>query len=965
MFLAAIMVLSVVASSAAFAGAAAAQAEAGVTVTDGPTPNPVEAGDSFDLTVEVTNTGDEDGTVTGLEFANVPEGVDPGDGPVSVTGLAPGESEEFDITVNVADGVEDGDYSFTANGQVTNSFTGSAEVSFTVGSSDQPDEQPDDTELPVSNYDDDAPDAEYDSYGDLEETTLWQGQEITVDVSDDTDADQVVLYERIDEENSQLRQQLSVDSDGTVTIDTEDETAGDYFLTGGEGLTTRNDAEAELTGVFSISEQSLTAVFDEDSVTDAGADAVDDEFEFESNRGNYPVTIHANGELDEDDLYDIFVAPNDDIQLYYSHEGDDGETEYDEIGIVSSTSTADPIVGISDSDEYEANFTGIDTGEYQFTFVGTDSTAEDTDSITVTEQDETVEFGQGVEQAPAGDIASFEVTFEDTTDTYVQIGGEDSDFVDVLYIDPDDESQPVEVDVNTRLLGTDAPLTAVYDFSNEDTFESAMHGGLSEGNQEGLVLYEDDGEEFTGDEAFEDYLDAMDIITTDDDEDRYDQLTRPLQATDYEIIAAGSNDVDAVFDADAGGEANDELGSMVLELSQPQIGDITTHTAPENAADDEDDVQALVDAATQREEIAIDDQLVVQVEATGLYGAIVAGASNDGVDADWDRLDDGVETQVLDTIVEQSIDQIDLTIEADSTTGNQEPLEVDLSASNGETYVVLDEDNGQFFVVVDTSEDSAFANGDAPDEDVEFTASLEYDADNGDDRFEFDDSQDPFSPDTEELDADNYPYLEQGEVISSSTDFTLSPRSILFDNTNVDQVVEAENVEDAEISGTTNVAPGSDATIRVSSDDASTSFRQGNSVNITEDGSVSTTFDMSGQEADDQFEINYRIEGSSVDSADGVVVEAGTLGDEAPEEDDGEADDGEADDGGAEDGGAEDGGAEDGGAEDGGAADDGNETDDGETGGNGDTSEQTPGFGAIVALVAVLGAALLASRRQN
>ena len=841
-------------------------------------------------------------------------------GTVTVEGDSAGDTADLDVSVNQ---LVDGN---NANIQVTG--TNGADVSVDASGSNP-------TTTPLnSNYDDEAVDASFGSYGDLLDTTVWQGQEIEVNVGQSNT--NVELYERVDDETSRLRQQLSSNSTGYVLIDTEDETAGDYFLSGAPALPNRTQGQQNIDNTFSINEQSLTATFDEDSVTDEGENSNDDEFEFDSNRGTYPVTIHANGDLDEDDLVDIFVEHDSRIQLAYTHEGDDGETDYDEIGIVAANN-AD---GISDADDYNVDFDGIDTGDYEFSFVGTDSTAEDTASITVTENNEEASFAEGATQTPAGDIASFEVTLEDTDDTYVQIGSEESNFVDVLYLEVDNADEPITVDVNTRLLGTEGvDFGDVYDVGNEDTAESELHsaGGISVYN---APLYEDDGLNNTGENlspeeksySFEAYLDAMDIIDLSDDEDRHDQLTRPVQPTDYEVVAAGSNDVDAVFDANTGGEANDELGSKVIELQQPEIGEITTHTAPENDANDEDDLQPLLDAATQREEIAIDDQLIVQVEATGLYGTILANSDNG-----FDALDDGTGSEALGTITDNEIDQIDLTIEADSTTGNQDPLEVDLSNDDdGDTFVVLDEEGGQFFVVVDTTEDNAFANGDAPDSDVDFTASLEYDADNQDDRFEFNDStMAPFDP---AAGADNYPYLEQGEVISSSTEFTLSPRSILFDNLNADQNVQVENIEDAEVSGTTNVAPGSDATIRVSSTDAATSFRQGNDVNITEDGTVSTTFDLSEQEVEDELELNYRVAGSSIDSADGVIVAEGEISDAAPEEDTEEDTE--------EDSTEEDSTEEDSTEED-------------------STDDETPGFGAIVALVALIGAALLATRRQN
>ena len=614
--------------------------------------------------------------------------------------------------------------------------------------------------------------------------------------------------------------------------------------------------------------------------------------------------------------------------------------------------------------ETDVSFAGIDEDSYSFDFDVTDTEASASADAELVEQDVSASFDEGVSQTAAGDITEFTVSLEDTDETWVQIGGEDSDFVDVLYLKADDEDESMTVQVNTRTLGTGASLGQVYDEGdNVDTIESEIHSDRLTNTPSGSIgLYEDDG----NDQNFNEYLDSLGII--DNDNENYDeQLTRPLQPTDYEITVAGTDVDNALFDSDASGDANDELASKVLELQQPEIGDIVTHTAPSANADDTSNVSELVEAATEREEIAVEDQLIVQVEATGIYGALVAGPNNGNLNSDFDRLEDGMSASVLHNLVENTdSESINFEVIAEETTGNQEPIEVDLQdSSDSDVFVVLDEENGQFFVVADTSSDNAFANGDAPDEDTTFTAELEYDADNGDNRYEFADTADPAPFDnTKNSKAQeyyNYPYLLQGETLSSSSELDLAPRNIDFDNVNVDDVLEAENTEDSEISGTTNVAPGTEGELRVSSTDASSTFRNGESFTVGDDGEVSGEFDFSGQEVGDQFETSFRIGGSAVDTVDSMIVEEGTLEDDAPEEDDESEDDGESDDGMSDDGESDDSASDDSASDD--SASDDSASDDGES--DDSSSEETPGFGAIVALVAVLGAALLATRRQN
>ncbi|MEA1931222.1 MAG: BGTF surface domain-containing protein [Euryarchaeota archaeon] len=745
-------------------------------------------------------------------------------------------------------------------------------------------------------------------------------------------------------------------------LDLEGVDSGTYVISSASSYS----SGASLSETFSVQEQDFSTSFDDDSVTEEDKTTVEFDSQNRPTTTDYNVTVSVSGPdtLDVEQLEDLFnVTDNPDYEVeedrflpldYLDYDDDEGRTELRDDDYLTIDLSEVNASDLSD-DELTAHFDNLedypDSGEYEFEFIVADTGATSTSTIEVGESDESASFAEGATQAPAGDITEFEVELEDTDDTFVQIGGEDSDFVEVLYLKADDEDEPMTVQVNTRLLGTETAKSNVYDFDNVDSSVSGVHDGsaaLAGVSTTSEVIFEDDGSVGYN---FNDY--TNEIVDADAD----DQLTRPLQPTDYEITAAADNGNDrGIFDLDTG-EANEELASKILELRAPEIGDITVHTAPEESADDETELEPLLDAATARDEVALNDRMVVQVEATGIYGSLVAQADgSDNANSNFDILEDGADSNVLHNVVENSNESINFDITAEDGAGNQDPLEVDLTASDSDSYVVLDNDGGQFFVIVDTSSDDAFANGDAPDADTDFTATLEYDGDNGDDRMELADDKSPFSiRDGAGSSYANYPYLAQGEVLSSEATATLAPAEVNFDNVNVDDVLEAENIEDAEISGTTNVAPGSDAEIRVSSTDASSSFRNGETVNITEDGEISAEFDFSDQEVDDEFETNFLVSGSGIDSVDSMLVEEGTLEDDAPEDDESEDDESE-DDSSSDDSSSDDSSSDDSSSDD-------SSSDDGES--DDSSSEETPGFGAIVALVAVLGAALLATRRQN
>ena len=811
-------------------------------------------------------------------------------------------------------------------------------------------------------------------------------------------------------------------TDSNLTIDTADLDADDYFVRGGD--LPRNPPEDQ---TFEVRVQDLDAEFDDDEVTDSGEDSVTD-LDIDSNRGTYSVNVSADGDLDEGELLDVAI-PNDAIvaihqtdevrenvsfdgadrvtfndRLFQDAAADgeiaqaineslnnddnfDGDfrkavnetvddntiTTYDEgndvFVVESQEDFQDFLFGVNqfkafsyaedldDADEqitfvritdreHEVDFAGIDADDYTFDFDVSDTEASASADITVREEDIDGSFTEGVYQEAAGDVVEFEIELEDTDDAWVQIGDEDAGYLDVVYVVDDDETGDVQFQMNTRLAGTSASTGEVYN-SEDDVIEgSAVHdmpyGDVSanflDDDDEGLDSgIEDDG---SSEADFNAYLDELDLIDTDDGEDRQDQLTRPMQPTDYELTASE----DGVFIADDGeSEADEELDSSLLELEAPEIGDITTHVAPSEDADEDDNLDDLLDVVTEREEIALEDRLIVQVEATGLYGAMV-----DRSDEGFDLFEDGTTIDTIGAVNDIDGEGIEFEVEAEERTGNQDPTALRLDRDNeDEAFVVFDDENDQFFVIVNTDEDAAWSDGE-PRDGQTFTASLSYDTDD-DDRYAFDQrtgASGPFSggADGQAAQDDAYPYFQADSDASSSAEFTFESPEISFNNLNADDEVQAENVEDSEISGTTNVAPGSSAELRVSSTDASSSFRIGQSVDIDEDGDVSAEYDFSGQEVGDEFDTRFRVSGSNVDTVDSVIVAEGDLGVEDPVEDD-EDDVVDDDDDVVDD-------------DDDDVVDDDDDVEE-------PTDDETPGFGALVALVALIGAALLAVRRQN
>ena len=499
-----------------------------------------------------------------------------------------------------------------------------------------------------------------------ESSIAFQGQNIIgefnsndASIGDDAVLRKVDSYNKDTIESSSFVEQIDIESDldgdgdsaPTFEVDTDDLEASDYIVV----VDGNSNINLTRSNTFEVTVQDLSAEFDEDDLP-VQVDSFEDstaELDVSSARGAYSYNVSAGGDLERDELFNIFASealngtpanvdsngtddgtwlvgddgsltvedssgnvlndgnssaelsydspwnalqnadeisfgpfasygdttPSNPVQdLETSHDGDVLTGAPDEgyftagewtIGLYNEDADDydEKIIITSSDTESDVSFVGVDENDYTFDFDVTDTEATASADASLIEQDLSASFDSGVSQTAAGDIAEFTVELEDTDETWVQIGGEDSDFVDVLYLEADDEDESMTVQINTRTLGTDVGLNDVYDEGdNVETIESEMHSS-SITAPSGAALYEDDG---TVQSSFEDYLDSQEIIDTSSgvNEDTDDQLTRPLQPTDYEITVAGTDVDDALFDADAGGEANDELASMVLELQQ-------------------------------------------------------------------------------------------------------------------------------------------------------------------------------------------------------------------------------------------------------------------------------------------------------------------------------------------------------------------------------------------------------------
>jgi len=720
----------------------------------------------------------------------------------------------------------------------------------------------------------------------LDDDAWWQGQSVNVTHSDiDGTTDTVQLRsvsdtEDGDVESSSLAKELSVkESGGTYYIDLDtDDLEGDYALrVGGEFI---NDGDDDI--VFEVAVQDLDAEWDETSVS-TGDDDV--ELELDSVRANYNVSITAD-DLDYDQLKELFAETDDAVAI---EDDDDGSLPIDKFFDRDDNDDFDDLkdddiltLDMSDVDDQTliGNFTnleeeeGVDAGEYEFEVFVTDTTAEDTASITVEDEDVTLDFQESTTQQTAGDIVEFTVEMEDTTDGYVAIGDEDVNYLDILYIEDSDDEGEVTFTMNTRYAGLVGDQNEYVDYDDDDVFNAEdgdvthvdYSAGIDDADEANSVEFvNDDGDHISdvtsattlGDVAF----DELDISN----------LTRPLQPDSYEL--ATSNDGVFVVNDDDEFEVDDEEDIATLTLSQPGLDDATVHVAPEDDADG-DDYEDLAEHMTERYDVALDDRMVVEVEATGLYGALYG--PNSDVDFEDDH-GEALPANTLDNLTgEGDIDEgLDLEIVQNNVQGNIDPITLlpeDYDEGDIEDVALYaDNDAGVFHLVVNTDGDLDTERDLADGQ--EFDVDVELEGVDGDfaDRYSYKEAADNGDA-LENIRVSGSPYLSGDETQEVTKTVTFEDREATWDDLNDNDVLEVSNDDEVTVSGETNIAPNTEITNRNRAT-GDNPFLKSSDIEVTSDGEWSSTIDFSDANEDQEFTSSIRLGGSTIDEVDGIVGE--------------------------------------------------------------------------------------------
>ncbi|MDG5759737.1 surface glycoprotein [Natronococcus sp. A-GB1] len=753
----------------------------------------------------------------------------------------------------------------------------------------------------------DEPDAQFDAddIGDV-----WIGQEVEISGLD-SGADLM--------QGDDVVANIRVDDDGVATLDTSELDEARYHIDGVD----IEDYDPDTSNNFWVNEHEIDVDFSDDAIE--SSDDVTLDYEDVSEYERDLVDVHVSGEhenesIDEDDLAEIFDA-EDDQKLEDAILIEDVEED--------------------ENDSFDADFSDQSTGDYEFTVEVTDTTAEDMAEISVGEEPEIdAQFSDSTYEQNVGDVAEFEIEHDATDDLTVNMTDEEEFYNATIEIEGVDGEDNVTVQYNTYLAG--------------------------QGNGDDVVtLLDEEGEELDVDDVtVTEEFDGDDEATLEDDE--------RLLPGDYELEVTPDTD--------------EETDAAVLLLEERSTGDMSTWNLAGDEFDAEDvELDDIEDSATSTDSVADEDLLVVGVEASGIYGY----ALDDG---EWAG-DDTLELEFEDTEEPRYGS-------ADSFT-----LDENLSSDN----VVVDEDENRFFVVVDATEDEMDADetwdvtftvdDENPYVDEDETADAQVNIEEAYVEFVGDQDED----DRFQIEADNESELTAETNLAPSTDgdFRLRTTSevytsdaevdgdgMLMTTFNLSEHEEGDEIRTLRV--TAGDEPEHEAEgVFVSADDDEEEKKDGfkidadapSEVNVDDDASLDVTVVNNNDEAgnatleatvgDEEYTEELELDaGDSVtesfdfDTSEEADIDwsvetgddsaSGTL--TVSDEDDANGENGEN---GANGENGENGANGENG-ENGANGDDANGADDAA-----DDDETVPGFGVAVAIVALLGAAMLALRRQN
>lgn len=535
-----------------------------------------------------------------------------------------------------------------------------------------------------------------------EELTLYQG------VSDDGNSDEFV-------------REIVADEDGHYILGTS-ELSGSYYIENSDGTTVD----------FEVRTQTLSAEFDSEFVSN-GDSGNTVELDVDSNRASSNIEVVADG-LDDEDLRHVFAE--------YGTEDTDFFIDSENNTVLLAN------YNNNNNNQFDLNFTGIDSDEYTFEFDVIDTDAATNASITVNDAgDANAQFSESVYVEERGDIVEFTVELESTNTADIYVGSDDVGYEADLTVTDHDGDDEVTVYFNTYTAG--------------------------------------DG---TGD-AFSTHEDSDDTVTVSESNLDVDKL----QQASYDLSASA---------------AGEETDVATISLNERSTDGVEIMTAPANA--ELDSVEDILDYATVDDTIAMQDKVIVGIEASGLEGS--------ALDSSADLVEGSAFAQT---------DGAYVTVEQQNPKMNRNAKTLDVSQGT----LVQDGDNNTHYLVFNTN-------------DLNVNDGEEYEA-----TFTLDENSDFVSDEdaTEEV-SNSFSLVERMVNFDAMTEDEDGDDLLSFDLAGDDTIT---------VSGDTTIAAGSEFNLRVRSAGESP-FLKSAPVTVEHDGTFASTFDMSGVSEDAEFTVEAR-----------------------------------------------------------------------------------------------------------
>lgn len=640
----------------------------------------------------------------------------------------------------------------------------------------------------------------YDEYVDLYDPDHDWIRELTVyDANNASDAESDLGLE------DDALNNTDAETDDFIVIQTDMLEQGTYHL--GE------DGDDVDSFEFDVRVQTLTAEFEDDAVANEVPQS-DTNLHIDSARATFNPVVSAE-DLSADDLVDIF-----------GDETEDHVAEVDE--------DADEIYLVNRGN-FDVDFDGIDAGNYTFTVGASDTTAEDTAEIEVSDTPPIqLEFTESSYDYTQGEIADISIDLQGTDEAVVQVGNAEEQWYEIgLEIDASDYDGD-QVNIKANLFAAGGGGFA----GSEDRVDHYDPNAFWNVEQDDVDLTVSYMNSFAHD--FESY-------PTQVENDEWNPL---LQALGYDLAIGESWNQTAPYHDNV--TLEDEGDLAILNVQEVSVDDFDLPelvTAP--GSDDVIGADNLNDTTwTETEEFADGDHMALRVEMgnDGIVDTLrwaTEAISNNDFDT-HDRAEDGSEAFGL--IMGESGLVIEVqppgipeefatgwnNTEAAVAAENMDPLFTE--AYNLENY------DGTLWLGLNYTADTAVTEPLTVGEQYEVTVDIE-------------DVLDNLGMSAEEaveelgLDPDE---VELSEILSN--DMIIQEPWIDVGS----QYTEVPVSPEAEVGGTTNLAPGSEVTANARSDEGADRFNlvgEGGEVVATEDAAHAwtDTLDTSAQQEGTNF----------------------------------------------------------------------------------------------------------------